>query len=366
MYVPRGQLAGVLQPASLYPEFYPDDPYDIDPGWRVRGYVWALEGTKGGPVREWGTPPNEADYYNLDREAERRTLAFVNKNAKAKKPFYIAYWPLAASFLGLDHANDRFRTISAGLLQEALVRMDDFVGVLEKELEGLGIAENTLIILMADNGPMTHNGPPGMAETLFRGGKGDFTEGGVRVAALAKWKGVIEPGTIVGDIIHETDLFTTFARLGGATKYIPRDRIIDGVDQTALFLEGDGQSRRDYVFIYTGDELAATVKGRYKRRWAGARKGLSGPEFYDLYNDPREVQGQMLPGFPTKGMFNMMKARHQMWMKKYPNVENARPETKAVCGPRIDADELPFDPNEVIRNLPEFDNVDSEWGIGSH
>ncbi len=375
MYVPRGQLAGALQHASLYPEFYPADPYDIDPGWRVRGYVWALEGTKGGPVREWGTPPNEADYYNLDREAERRTLAFVNKNAKAKKPFYIAYWPLAANFLGLDHANDSFRTNAGGMLQEALVRMDDFVGVLEKELEGLGIAENTLVILMADNGPMTHNGPPGMAETLFRGGKGDFTEGGVRVAALAKWKGVIEPGTIVGDIIHETDLFTTFARLGGATKYIPRDRIIDGVDQTAIFLEGDGQSRRDYVFIYTGDELAATVKGRYKRRWAGAQKGLSGPEFYDLYNDPREVQGQMLPGFPTKGMFNMMKARHQMWMEKYPNVgqnrdwplcniENARPETKAVCGPRIDTDELPFDPNEVIRNLPEFDNVDSEWGIG--
>jgi len=153
MYVPRGQLAGALLPASLYPELYPDDPYDIDPGWRVRGYVWALEGTKGGPVREWGTPPNEADYYDLDREAERRTLAFVNKNAKAKKPFYIAYWPLAANFLGLDHANDRFRTNSAGLLQEALVRMDDFVGVLEKELEGLGIAENTLVILMADNGP---------------------------------------------------------------------------------------------------------------------------------------------------------------------------------------------------------------------
>jgi arylsulfatase A-like enzyme len=34
-------------------------------------------------------------------------------------------------------------------------------------------AENTLVILMADNGPFTHNGPSGMAETLYRGGKGD-------------------------------------------------------------------------------------------------------------------------------------------------------------------------------------------------
>ena len=116
------------------------------------------------------------------------------------------------------------------------------------ELKTLGIAENTLVILMADNGPMTHNGPPGMAETLYRGGKGDYLEGGVRVPAMAWWPGVIAPGQTVGDIIHETDLFTTFARLGGAMEHVPTDRIIDGVDQTALFLKGDTFSRRDYVY----------------------------------------------------------------------------------------------------------------------
>jgi hypothetical protein len=75
---------------------------------------------------------------------------------------------------------------------------------------------------------------------------------------MAWWPSVIAPGQTVGDIIHETDLFTTFARLAGATKHIPTDRIIDGVDQTALLLKGDTFSRRDYVFIYTGDVLAAT------------------------------------------------------------------------------------------------------------
>jgi hypothetical protein len=90
------------------------------------------------------------------------------------------------------------------------------------ELRTLGIAENTLVILMADNGPTTHNGPPGMAETLYRGGKGDYLEGGVRVPAMAWWPGVIAPGQTVGDIIHETDLFTTFARLAAATDYDQR------------------------------------------------------------------------------------------------------------------------------------------------
>ena len=76
---------------------------------------------------------------------------------------------------------------------------------------------------MADNGPMVHSPPPGwgMLPMIYRGGKGDFTEGGVRTPAFAWWPGVIDEGQVVGDIIHVTDLYTTFARLGGATEHIP-------------------------------------------------------------------------------------------------------------------------------------------------
>jgi arylsulfatase len=226
---------------------------------------------------------------------------------------------------------------------------------------------------MADNGPMTHNGPPGMIETLYRGSKGDYTEGAVRVPAMAWWPGVIAPGQTVGDIIHESDLFTTFARLGGATENIPTDRIIDGLDQTALFLKGDTYSRRDYVFIYTGNILAATIKGRYKRVWVGEKPGLSGAAFFDLYTDPREENPKMVPMFPAKGMFNIMKVRHQLWMAKYPNtpeardfpltgIENARPETKAAGQPRVDPSKLPFDPREFIKSLPGWDGAEFDQG----
>jgi len=370
LYVPQGQLAA-LAPAVMFPELYPHDPYDIDKGWRPSGYVWALEGTKGGPVREVGKPPNHDDYMKLEDEYFTRAEAFIRKNAAGDKPFFLALWPQATSFLGFP---DRV-TASGGLPEEALARMDARIGKLRGVLEKLGIEKNTLVILMADNGPMVHNGPPGMVETLYRGGKGDYTEGGVRVPAIAWWPGVIKPGQIVGDIIHETDLFTTFARLGGAINNIPTDRIIDGVDQTALFLDGDGKSRRDYVFIYTGPVLAATVKGRYKKHWVGAKPGLSGPEFYDLYNDPREVSGQLLPMFPAKGMFNIMKTRHLAWKKKYPdkgqnrdlpfqNIENARAATVAASKPRIKPDQLPFDPKDALLAVPEWENIDERWGIG--
>lgn len=362
LYTPQGQMAA-LAPAVMFPEMFPKDPYDIDPGWRPTGFVFALEGTKGGPVREFGQASLD-DYMKLDPEMQRRTIEFIRKNAAEKKPFYVDYWPIMTSLFGFP---DRV-TANGGLAQEALARFDVWVGTLMTELKILGIAENTLVILMADNGPFTHNGPSGMAETLYRGGKGDYLEGGVRVPAMAWWPGTIAAEQTVGDIIHETDLFTTFAHLAGAMDHIPTDRIIDGVDQTALFLNGDTFSRRDYVFIYTGDVLAATVKGRYKRVWVGEHPGLSGAAFYDLYTDPRETSGKMLPMFPAKGMFNIMKARHQLWMKKYPNkgearafpltgIENARPETMAAGKPRVDVSKLPFDPFEFVETLPEGINV---------
>ena len=237
-----------IVPGSLRPELFPKDPYDIDKGWRPRGFVWALEGKKGGPVREFGKPPNMADYLSIDTECKKRSFAFMQRAIDAKKPFLLCYWPQMIPFTNYPDK----KTVSGGLLQEGLARLEPYLDKLMKYLDDQGVGENTLLVLMADNGPMTHNGPPGCVETLYRGGKGDFTEGGVRVPCLARWPGVIKPGQIVGDIIHETDLFTTFARLGGATAHVPTDRIVDGVDQTALLLKGDSYSRRDHVHIYTG------------------------------------------------------------------------------------------------------------------
>ena len=67
----------------------------------------------------------------------------------------------------------------------------------------------------------------------------------------------------------------------------------------------------------------------------------------------------MLPMFPAKGMFSIMKTRHELWTEKYPNarearsfpltgIENARPETVAAGHPRVDVSKLPFDPFEFM------------------
>lgn len=370
IYGPQAEIAGGVSPTSTVPDIYPNDPYDMDKDWRTMGHCAVLEGKKGGPVRETVQPGDLPGWYKNMEDNKERTLSFIDKNVDANKPFFVAYWPSMIAFVPFP---DR-KTLSGGFLQEGLVRFDPFIGKLMDHLKAKGIAENTLVVLLADNGPMTHNGPPGMVETLYRGGKGDYTEGGVRVPAMAWWPGMIKPGQTVGDIIHETDLFTTIARLAGATQYVPGDRIIDGIDQTSLLLNGDAHGRRDYVHIYTGTVHAATVKGRFKRHWVGDLPGLSGASFFDLYNDPREVQPKMLPMFPAKGMFNAMKARHDLWNEKYPHsheargmpftgIANARPATQKASQHRFKQDAVPFDVQEVMKRTRELENFESNWGI---
>jgi hypothetical protein len=73
--------------------------------------------------------------------------------------------------------------------------------------------------------------------------------------------------------------------------------------------------------------------------------------------------------FPAKGMFNMMKTRHQVWMAKTQNIgearafpltgiENARPETRTAGQPRVDVSKLPFDPFQFFKTLPERNNIE--------
>ena len=367
MWIPQVESANVI--TGMFPEMMAEDKYALDASWQPLGYVWFLDGTKGGKTLEWGAPPSPTDFWDGITESEKRTIDFIDKAVDAGKPFFIAHQPVLTSFAP-DPRNPKKSTANKNVLAEGLVKLDVFIGELQKHLVDKGIAENTLVIVMADNGPFTHFGPRGMAETLYRGGKGDFTEGGVRVPALATWPGTIKGGGISGDIIHVTDLYTTFARLGGALKYVPTDRVIDGVDQSSLFVNGDGYSRRDYVMIYQGPNLAAGIKGRFKRDWKNATPGLALNEFYDLYSDPREKSGEMIEQFHTKSMFNRQRQRHEMWIEKYPNrpdatygpamtgIENERPETKKLYTWPVDPKKLPFDIKDVYTQELPFTESD--------
>jgi arylsulfatase len=372
-FLPYNQVSGIWNEMADSANISPgvahmrrDNVHELDEhGLRPDGMVMVIEGKKGEFTREWGKQDAET-YLKVDAESEKRMLEFIERNAAGKKPFFVSYWP---NMLGTNPKTGHKTTLNSGDLAESLKLVDGQIGRVMDKLEELGIAENTLLVCMADNGPMVHNPPTlfGMVDTIFRGGKGDFTEGGVRVPAFAWWPGTIKPRQFVNDIIHETDLFTTFARLGGGTEHIPTDRIIDGIDQTPLLLNGDTHGRRDYVFIYSGNQLGATVKGRYKRHWIIEEMETgTASAFYDVITDTRERFPQLVPLIWTSGAFDRMLARHMIWKEKYPDkkkargvpftgIDNARPETKAI-GDTLEQlrKELPFDPLEFIEfNIPD-------------
>ena len=303
------------------------DQYAIDEKFRPEEWMWAVEGFEGKKGKEVATPKSAAEYTKFNAMAYERVKQFIRKHAKDDKPFLLDWWPNMINIADDAAVNKPRQTPHGSASSESLYKFDKQIGEIVGILEELGIAENTLIVLMADNGPMEAVWPdtyqnPG----IFRGGKNDFLEGGVRVPAFAYWPGVIEKGSVVHDMVHVTDLYTTFARLGGKMDQIPTDRVVDGIDQTALLLKGDGHGRRDHVFIYQGPQLSAVVKQQYKRHFAGAAPGLAGKGFFDLEKDPREehpMMAQFLWAWPA---FDHMKADHEAQIKEYPHTPVARGE----------------------------------------
>jgi arylsulfatase A-like enzyme len=94
-----------------------------------------------------------------------------------------------------------------------------------KELEALGLTDNTLVIYASDNGPQLNKEGYGSAGVL-RDGKWTNFEGGIRVPCIMRWPGKIPEGSTNNEITGIIDLLPTFCGLAGVE--VPGDRIIDG------------------------------------------------------------------------------------------------------------------------------------------
>ena len=308
--------------------------------------VTGVEGRRGEKVREVHMQPGErwteAKYHEMNVRYQEQTMEHLRKLAAQDKPFFLQYWPLYP-LTGPRTTTEEYTTPNGGRYVEKMKLVDTWIGDIMAEMDKLGIADNTILIVMGDNGHFTKYSPEsGFTPMIFRGGKGDTTEGGVRVDAFVRWPGMIEADSIVGDIIHVTDLFTTLARFAGSVDKIPTDRLIDGLDQTALMLAGETHGRRDYVFIYSGNKLEAVVKERFKIKVPGPGENPIGAKFYDLYRDSREEFSVSTEVGAWGGAeFVRVIQRHMMRKQKYPDegpalgrpydgVENLRPESIAA------------------------------------
>jgi arylsulfatase A-like enzyme len=118
---------------------------------------------------------------------------------------------------------------------DEIAHFDMFFGKVMAELEKRGMADNTLVLFMGDNGC-----------SQFRG-KGTLYEFGIHVPMLARWPGVIKPGTVSDELISGEDLAPTYLQAAGLD--VPKG--MTGHSFVKL-LRGEPHEEREFIFSERG------------------------------------------------------------------------------------------------------------------
>lgn len=121
--------------------------------------------------------------------------------------------------------------------------MDFTIGRILAKLDEEGIAGNTLVLFMSDNGGPLRSGA---TNTPLRAGKGTTFEGGIRVPAAVRWPGRVKAGNTSDQILTMMDLFPTLAGAAGIDPGVSLP--LDGENLWPAITSGKRQSRGDLFF----------------------------------------------------------------------------------------------------------------------
>jgi len=224
----------------------------------------------------WGVPGLEkyhGDSIFLTEALTREALKSLDVAIAAGKPFYLymahyaVHIPLYADKrfyekylnMGLNESEARYSSMIEG--------MDKSLGDIMDYLDRHGLAENTIILFMSDNGGFslrpragelhTHNKP-------LNSGKGSSYEGGIREPMIVKWPGRVQPGSRCNDYLIIEDFFPSILEMAGIRKY-STVQTIDGRSFVPMLLKsGSTSSGRDLYWHFpnnwgpTGPGIGAT------------------------------------------------------------------------------------------------------------
>jgi arylsulfatase A-like enzyme len=282
---------------------------DMDP------YVFVEDGRPVGPVtarvgagkherqggdgfwREGPTSPgftHEGCQPALLEQAERFLRA-----QSAARPFLL-YLPLTSPHDPWMPTTEFRGKSRAGERGDFVAQVDATVGRILALLDERGLAESTLVLFTSDNGA---HWLPGEVERTghrangpWRGMKSDAFEGGHRVPFIARWPGVVAPGTTSDALISLVDVLATVAAAIGAT--LPADA---GEDSESFLgvLRGTSRTARESLVAHSIQGAFAIRRGDWKLidakgsgGWTAADGDQPG-QLYDLRRDPGETQNRI-------------------------------------------------------------------------
>ncbi|MBT3279510.1 MAG: sulfatase-like hydrolase/transferase [Phycisphaerales bacterium] len=267
--------------------------------------------------------PAHKDFFDYDvlPTIAKKSAEFVTAQAAAKKPFFL-YMPLNAPHTPVSPSKAFKGKSGLGKYADFVMETDWAVGEVVKAVDAAGIAENTLIIVTADNGcspaankkgaggslGITFNGAkkdPVKPDAhypcgIYRGHKADIYEGGHRVPFIAQWVGKVEAGSTCTDPTCLVDLYATCAEI--LDKKPDDFNAVDSVSMLPNLLGTATGPVREATVHHSINGAFSIRQGKWKLefcpgsggwsapgpRFKGGLAGLPKQQLYDLSVDPGE------------------------------------------------------------------------------
>lgn len=201
---------------------------------------------------------DEKETYLTDKLTDD-SVAFI-ESYERDDPFMLSMWyynvhrpPVAREDL-LKHFEGKGYDQEDAIYASQVAAVDESVGRIRGAIAKKGIAENTIVIFLSDQGSWYQNLP-------LRGNKRVDTlcEGGARVPLLIHWPGVTQPGSHNLSLVQTTDLFPTLVQIAGGDPSSHQE--LDGVSLVQTIRENSTLHRGESLFGYRAyQDLYASVR----------------------------------------------------------------------------------------------------------
>lgn len=249
------------------------------------------------------------DGLKIGREGMAPVFEFIDHSIAESKPFFVWYAPFMPHAPHTPPENLFQKYKAKGVESDFVARyyamvewFDGTCGQLLDHLEEKGVAQNTLIVYLADNGWIQQPDGPGFAPRS----KQSANEGGVRQPIMFCWPGVIQPGRRGGELCSSIDIMPTLLAAAGAAS--PED--LPGYNLLPILKSGRPTPRQVvfgetfahdvadierpeesllYRWVVEGKwKLLLTYDGKVGRHAQQHPRTEKRPQLFDLVADPHE------------------------------------------------------------------------------
>jgi len=299
-------------------------------------------------------PPIQESKGYLTEMFTKEAVQFIERTGDEPFCLYLAYnavhhpWSVPDSYVKRVQQLDTHdeRKLFAGMV----LALDDGVGAIMAALREKGVADDTLVIFMSDNGSPRGQGiaPPRQktrgTTTMsspgpFNGFKGDTYEGGTRVPFVMRWPGRIPQGKTYGQPVINLDIAATVLGRCGVSKPW-QGHAFDGVDLLPFLTWANGDAKPHEVLYWRRGEDYAVLAGDWKLAW----NDQSGPRTIRLFNladDPGEWKDLAQSHLKRA---QAMQDRFDAWDSALPDNQSGRNprnrNTGYAAGKRVDVAEF--------------------------